>query len=261
VGEVAIALERMRARLHAEEQGRQAFLDTASHELRTPLASLRGTVELLREELAYEAPDLESARHRAEAAQRQIDRLSALASDLLELRRVDAEAPIAAEPVDLAELAGTIAAEAEARAQAAGIALDVEVHEPAWAVGDPRAVARILRALIDNALRYGGDSVTIEAGGSSVCVCDGGPGVRDDERERIFGRFERGARAGAGFGLGLAIARGLARQMGGDVSAPAVESGACFEATLPACAAPAGTAQAAHHQLTGTARVSTGSPA
>jgi signal transduction histidine kinase len=240
VGEVAIALERMRARLHAEEQGRQAFLDTASHELRTPLASLRGTVELLREELAYEAPDLESARHRAEAAQRQVDRLSALASDLLELRRVDAEAPLAAEPVDLAELAETIAAEAEARAQSAGIALAVEAHEPAWAVADPRAVARILRALLDNALRYGGESVAIEAGGASVCVRDSGPGVRDEERERIFGRFERGSASGAagGFGLGLPLARGLARRMRGDVRAEAAHRGARFVVTLPACPAP-----------------------
>ena len=85
-------------------------------------------------------------------------------------------------------------------------------------------------------------------------------GVPEAERERIFGRFERGERAGAGFGLGLAIARGLARQMGGDVSAPAVESGACFEATLPACAAPTGAMQA-DDQTTGTAPVSTGSPA
>jgi signal transduction histidine kinase len=268
VGEVAIALERMRARLHAEEQGRQAFLDTASHELRTPLASLRGTVELLREELAYDAPDVESARHRAEAALRQVDRLSGLASDLLELRRVDAEAPLAAEPVDLAELAETIAAEAEARAHAAGIALDVEGPEPAWALGDPRAVARILRALLDNSLRYGGGhdeatrgagtpgrevvcateplgsrrggSVTIEAAGSSVCVRDTGPGIRDDERELIFGRFERGSASGAagGFGLGLPLARGLARRMGGDVRAEAAEHGARFVVTLPACPAP-----------------------
>jgi signal transduction histidine kinase len=239
VGEVAIALERMRARLHAEEQGRQAFLDTASHELRTPLASLRGTVELLREELAYDAPDVESARRRAEAALRQVDRLTALASDLLELRRVDAEAPLAAEPVDLAELAETIAAEAEARAHAAGIALDVEAHE-AWALGDPRALARILRALLDNALRYGGDSVTIEAGGASVRVRDTGPGIRDEERERIFGRFERGSASGAsgGFGLGLPLARGLARRMGGDVRAEAAQRGACFVVTLPACPAP-----------------------
>jgi signal transduction histidine kinase len=239
VGEVAIALERMRARLHAEEQGRQAFLDTASHELRTPLASLRGTVELLREELAYDAPDLDSARHRAEAALRQVDRLSSLASDLLELRRVDAEAPLAAEPVDLAELAETIAAEAEARAHGAGIAVDVEAHE-AWALADPRAVARILRALLDNALRYGGDGVTIEAGGASVRVRDNGPGIRDDERERVFGRFERGSASGAagGFGLGLPLARGLARRMGGDVRAVAAQGGACFVVTLPECPAP-----------------------
>jgi signal transduction histidine kinase len=78
-------------------------------------------------------------------------------------------------------------------------------------------------------------------------VLDEGPGVPEAERERIFGRFERGARAGTGFGLGLAIARGLARQMGGDVTAPGEGRGACFEATLPACAAPAGAAQASAH--------------
>ncbi|HEX6744229.1 MAG TPA: ATP-binding protein, partial [Solirubrobacteraceae bacterium] len=91
--------------------------------------------------------------------------------------------------------------------------------------------------------------------GARLRVIDAGAGVPEAERERIFGRFERGGRAGAGFGLGLAIARGLARQMGGDVSAPAVESGACFEATLPVCAAPVGAAQPAH-QITDTAPVS-----
>ena len=74
VGEVALALETMRSRLHAEERGRQAFLATASHELRTPLASLRGTVELLEEELARGAPDLGGIRRRAAAARRQTDR-------------------------------------------------------------------------------------------------------------------------------------------------------------------------------------------
>ena len=102
VGEVALALETMRSRLHAEERGRQAFLATASHELRTPLASLRGTVELLEEELARGAPDLGGIRRRAAAARRQTDRMTALAEDLLDLGRLDGNAPLASEPVELA---------------------------------------------------------------------------------------------------------------------------------------------------------------
>ena len=102
VGEVALALETMRSRLHAEERGRQAFLATASHELRTPLASLRGTVELLEEELARGAPDLGGLRRRAAAARRQTDRMTALAEDLLDLGRLDGNAPLASEPVELA---------------------------------------------------------------------------------------------------------------------------------------------------------------
>ena len=88
----------------------------------------------------------------------------------------------------------------------------------------------MLRALLDNALRHGapaGSVVTIAVDSAGdrarLRVSDAGAGVPEAERERIFGRFERGARAGAGFGLGLAIARGLARQMGGDVSALAVQ--------------------------------------
>ena len=93
-----------------------------------------------------------------------------------------------------------------------------------------------------------------------LCVIDEGAGVPDAERERIFGRFERGGRAGAGFGLGLAIARGLARQMGGDVSAQSVPNGACFEATLPVCAAPVGAAQITH-ESTDAAPASAATPA
>ena len=115
VGEVALALELMRSRLHAEERGRQAFLATASHELRTPLASLRGTVELLEEELARGAPDLGGVRRRAAAARRQTDRLTSLAEDLLDLGRLDGDAALAREPVELGELAGTLAARGRRR--------------------------------------------------------------------------------------------------------------------------------------------------
>jgi signal transduction histidine kinase len=243
VGEVAVALERMRERLHAEEQGRQAFLSTASHELRTPLASLQGTVELLVEELAHDAPDVTTVRRRAAAAQRQVERLGTLASDLLELRRIDAEPPLLAEPVDLAELTETIAAEAEGRAHAAAVTLEVR-PTLSWVLGDPPAIARILRALLDNALRYGGDHVTLAVDGPCVSVLDTGPGIAADERERIFGRFERGAASGAapGFGLGLPLARGLARRLGGDVRALPADHGAHLLLTLPECPVPAGAA-------------------
>jgi signal transduction histidine kinase len=253
VGDVAHALETMRARLHAEERGRQAFLSTASHELRTPLASLRGTVELLEEELAGDAPDLGSARRRAAAAKRQTDRMTALAEDLLDLGRIDADVQLTAEPIELVELAGTIAAELVAVADAGRVALEVDAPAPVWALADPRATARIVRVLLDNALSHGappGTTVTVAVDGAGgrarIRVRDEGPGVAEADRERIFGRFERGAASGPGFGLGLAIARGLMRQMGGDVRAHPGDPGACFEATLPACAPPPG---AVHDEL------------
>jgi signal transduction histidine kinase len=241
VGEVAEALESMRARLHAEERGRQVFLSTASHELRTPLASLQGTVELLEEELADGQPDLDAARRRAATAHRQTERLTTLATDLLDLGRLDGGAQLALEPVELAELAETIAAESEPGAHAAGVSLVVRGSGPAWAQADARAAARIVRALLDNALRHGsrpGGTVTVgvdhDGEHVAVRVGDDGVGIPAHERERVFGRFERGAQAGTGFGLGLPIARGLARRMGGDVVAVDAERGACFVATLPA---------------------------
>jgi signal transduction histidine kinase len=246
VGEVARALELMRVRLLAQERGRQAFLSTASHELRTPVASLRGAAELLEEDLARPTPDVERARGRAGAVSRQAQRLSALADDLLGLGRLDAEAPLQREPVDLAELAGTLAAEVEPVARAAGVVVRVHSYGPAWAEGDPLAAARIIRALADNAVRHGAPpdtelavTVTTDGEWAAVAVRDAGAGVPEPDRERIFGRFERGAAAGAGgFGLGLPIARGLARRMGGDVTLADADPGARFTLVLPACPSP-----------------------
>ncbi|HEX5898302.1 MAG TPA: HAMP domain-containing sensor histidine kinase, partial [Solirubrobacteraceae bacterium] len=196
------------------------------------------------------------------AARRQTDRMTSLAEDLLDLGRLDGNAVLAREPVELRELAGTLATEVSAAAHAAGVDLELDAPATVWAESDPRATARVMRALLENALRHGappGSAVTIAVDTTGdrarIRVSDAGPGIPEAERERIFGRFERGAGAGAGFGLGLAIARGLARQMGGDVHALEVESGACFEATLPACATPAGAAPAAQPHLTGSAPV------
>ncbi|MEA2394314.1 MAG: hypothetical protein QOJ82_2205 [Solirubrobacteraceae bacterium] len=249
IAEVGRALETMRVRLYASERGRQVFLSTASHELRTPLASLRAILELLDEELAGDAPNLGVARHRAAAARRQTGRLTSLAGELLDLARMDADLPLDVETVELAELAGTMTAEAESAAAASGVALRVDAARPVWARADPRALARILRALLDNAISHGAPSVgsvtvSVDADGDTaiVRVTDDGPGVQESDHERIFGRFERGDRDGPGFGLGLSIARGLARRMGGDVRSEPSDSGACFVTTLPRREAPVGAA-------------------
>jgi signal transduction histidine kinase len=255
VGDLARALESMRARLQAEERSRQAFLGTASHELRTPLALLQATVELMDEALAEPVPDIDNARRGAATAGRQTRRLARLATDLLDLSRLDGEVELRREPIDLRDIAAAVQAEFEARAREAGVelrgegdvpfdgatAFSANGDAPLTALGDESAVARILGILLDNALRYaaGGGSVTttVEANGHHAVlrVADRGAGLAPGERSRVFGRFERGA-AGertSGFGLGLAIGRELAQRMGGDLEAEPAERGATFALTLP----------------------------
>ena len=112
-----------------------------------------------------------------------------------------------------------------------------------WGRGDPDAVARVVRILLDNALRYGpaGQIVTVTANGDDgharIAVADGGPGIPAEEREHIFERFHRGRSAGpeSGFGLGLAIGRELAERMGGSLElADGDPPGACFVLRLAA---------------------------
>jgi signal transduction histidine kinase len=254
VGDLSRALEAMRARLQAEEASRQSFLSTASHELRTPVAALQGMLELLEEELQAEAPGLGAARRRAAAATRQSRRLAQLTADLLDLSRLDGDVTLREEPVDLAELCAAVMSEFSAVADEAGVELRLEHDDApqdgtggAWALADAPAVARIMRLLLDNALRYGaggGEAVVrVHGDGATaiVQVADRGTGLAPGEHERVFARFERGA-AGErkpGFGLGLPIGRGLARRMGGDLIAQRDRPvGAAFTLTLPACAPP-----------------------
>jgi signal transduction histidine kinase len=239
VAEVAHALEGMRAALVEEEASRQAFVATASHELRTPLASLQATLELLREDVLAGHGDAASTAARADTALRQTHRLVGLATDLLDLSRVDGGVPLRLEPVELGELAGTIAPEFAGRLEARGRRLTVE-GGPVLAVADPAAVARIVRVLLDNSSNYGDGPTVVRVAGSDgtawLSVTDEGPGLADDEHDRVFVRFARGRAAyeSPGAGLGLAIARGLARALGGDLEASAIVPGARFTLTLPA---------------------------
>jgi signal transduction histidine kinase len=244
VGDLARALASMQRALRRQEEARRAFVATASHELRTPLTSLQGNLELLTEDLDAGHLDVEDAGAVLRGAQSQLRRLSNLASELLDLSRLDAGVELRREPVELGELTRAVAAEFELRSRDRSVALEVVPPTgPVWASGDPGAVARVARILIDNALRFSpaGEAIRVTAAyhgeRATLEVIDHGPGVPVDERDLIFERFQRGTRTGGagGFGLGLAIGRELARRLDGELElvSQADGAGARFLLTLP----------------------------
>ena len=243
IGELAAAFEQMRDRLRQQEDARRTFVATASHELRTPLTSLDGMLELLADDLDSDPVDLEDARERVARAKEQSRRLSSLASDLLDLSRLDASLELRSEPVELGELARAVIAEFELRARDRSIEVEVEGAEAQhWTEGDPASLARILRILLDNALRIAPahSTVTVIVASderfASLEVADSGTGVLPAERELIFERFQRGNahRGEAGSGLGLAIGRELAERMGGALELVGEPPGARFRLRLAA---------------------------
>lgn len=243
VGDLSRAMVRMQAGLRRQEEARRQFVATASHELRTPLTSLSGNLELLGEDLAAEDFDPEDARRQVVAAQGELARLRNLATELLDLSRLDAGVELRSEAVELGEVARAVAAEFALQAHARRTLLEVlPPRGPCWARGDPDAVARVARILIDNALRYTppNTSVRVRTGyageGATLTVIDDGPGVPEAEHEAIFERFRRGVstRGEGGFGLGLAIGRELAERLGGGLELTQTgDAGARFVLTLP----------------------------
>jgi signal transduction histidine kinase len=242
VADLGRAFDQMQRRLQQQEEARRAFVSTASHELRTPLASLDGMLELLDDDLRSGDPDLSDARSLLDRARTQSRRLARLAADLLDLSRLDAQVQLRSEPVELGELSRAVLAEFELGTDERGIvsSLDDSAGQ-VWARGDPGGIARIVRILLDNAVRVspqGGEIfVALRNGGqASVTVRDEGPGVMAEERALIFERFQRGRAAGgtAGFGLGLAIGRELAERMGGELILEHTDlPGAMFTLRLP----------------------------
>ncbi len=221
VAQLARTFERMRLRLANLDRARGEFIANASHELRTPLFSLAGFLELL------DDPELDDATRDEFVGQmrEQVARLTKLATNLLDLSRLDAgRLTVAREPLDLSELAFELVAEFGPRAAAAGHLLEAPAESGAAAQGDAGRVLQIGRVLVENALVHtpGGTSVrvstAVDGGRAMLTVANDGPSIPPEAQERIFERFYRldGGRA-SGSGLGLAIARELAEVMGGRI--------------------------------------------
>jgi two-component system, OmpR family, sensor kinase len=233
-------LEGAEATARASEARTRRFVADAAHELRTPIAGVQAVAE------AALAPGMSTEdRERLQLLLlRESRRAGRLVDDLLVLARLDAGLELRREPVDLLELAGT---EAE-RAQLVAPDQQVEVRgEPVAVPGDATRLAQVLGNLLDNARRHAGPgavTVTVSGGDPArVLVTDEGPGVPPADRERIFDRLVRLDEArgeDGGAGLGLAIARGVARAHGGDLRCvdPPSGRGAAFELTLPSGLSP-----------------------
>ncbi len=217
LGQLASAFDRMRLRLSQLDHARREFIANASHELRTPLFSLGGFIELLTDEELDEA----TRREFLETMREQVDRLARLATDLLDLSRLDAgHMRLEQEPVQLADVAQDLCEEFSAVARRRDHPLDVVIEAEGSGLADHERVLQIGRALVDNALLHTppGTPVRIVARASALAVEDEGPGIPVEHHEQVFARFTRleGSRA-SGTGLGLAIARELAARMGGSL--------------------------------------------
>ena len=239
IGQVSRAFDLMQARLAQVDRARKDFIANASHELRTPLFSLAGFLELLAEEDIDAATRQEFLRTTRE----QVDRLTKLATDLLDLSRLDAGAvDLVREPVDLGAAARSLVREFRGLATRHGsrIVLDRGGDVPR-ALGDEERVHQVGRVLVDNAVRHNpaGTRVTVgvEArdGRVLLSVADDGGGIDPAVRAHLFDRFSRGPQAtAAGSGLGLAIADELAQRMGGEIGVESAPGATRFTLALPA---------------------------
>ncbi len=230
---LARTFNEMTARLERLVSSQREFVADASHQLRTPLTGLRLRIEAASAETSEPA-----AREELDAALSELDRMAQMVGELLELSRAG-ERDAGGEELALADAAERAARrwQPEAAAREQRVVARTDAAGAAWIA---RADAdRIVDALVENALRYSppGTEVAIEAGPDGLTVSDEGPGIAPGEEDVLFERFHRGSagRQGpAGTGLGLPIARELARRWGGDVTvSPRDGRGTSFTVALP----------------------------
>lgn len=222
-------LEQAEERRDRDDEARRSFLAAIGHDLRTPLAALQAAVEALEDGMA---PDPERY---LRAMRTDIAALTALVDDLFVLAKLEAgDLEFDLVRLDLAELADEAVEALSPTAHTRDVAVRVDADGRVPAFGSPEALGRVLRNLVDNAVRHapsGSDVVVRVSGGDriEVRVQDDGPGFPDDFLERAFVRSERAdparARATGGAGLGLAIARGFVDAHGGRIWAEAGPGG------------------------------------
>jgi signal transduction histidine kinase len=233
--QLAATLDTLLERLSASLRHEQRFTAELSHELRTPLARIAAEAELaLRRERSgadYRA-SLEAVQYNAEQMTRTMDALVSAARQEAGLTRTTS---------DVRDAIREAAAAIRDDAAAAGIEVRLAMpSEPVIVAIEEELVERMVQPLLDNAMRYGASSVSVElvrnGASAAISVVDDGLGIAESEHVAIFEPGARGTAATAapgGAGLGLALAQRLARSAGGEIVALASDTGGCFAVRLP----------------------------
>jgi signal transduction histidine kinase len=237
--DLAYALNDLAAALATSEGRQREFLLSVSHELRTPLTAISGYAEALADGVV----GADGAQRTGQTMLAEARHLDRLVGDLLALARLEAaDFPLHPVPVDLAALVRDAAESWRPRCEAAGIDLRVELLDGDVPVHtDPGRIRQVVDGLLENAMRVlpaGAPLVVAARAPGVVEVRDGGPGFTDEdlaiafERGALRQRYEGVRKVGSG--LGLALAAGLVRRLGGTIEAGhAPEGGARFTVTLP----------------------------
>ncbi|MFD4951978.1 sensor histidine kinase [Streptomyces sp. NPDC058451] len=234
LGRLATTFNDLLARLDTSARRQRRFVADAAHELRNPLSTLHTRLSV-----AAQHPGLADGQSLAAGLLPQTERLTRLVDDLLRLARLDARPRLRARPVDLDEIVFTEVREARRRTR---LVIDQHAVGAARVAGDGDALARVVRNLLDNALRHARTRIDVSlhtlGDTAQLTVADDGPGIPEADRERVFGRFTRldGARARdtGGSGLGLAIVRDTVTAHHGSTRIEDNRPGARLVVLLPA---------------------------
>lgn len=234
IAALAVTMNEMLSRLEAGHRAQQRFVGDASHELRSPLATIISGLEV-----AEAHPDLLDADLAVNTLLPEAQRMHTLIEDLLLLARADEQTLLRrTEQVALDDLAR---AEADRARRGTPCVVHTDVR-PVYLEADPIAMSRMIRNLVENAVRHAVSCVSVEVGGRDgaavLTVSDDGPGIAPADRDRVFERFVRldsdRARSGGGTGLGLAIVAEVVAAHGGTVVIDAPSSGGTrMTVTLP----------------------------
>ncbi len=231
VSALSATFNRMLDRLQHAFADQRQFLDDAGHELRTPLTIVRGHLELM------DAGDPAEVADSRLLVLDELDRMTRLVDDMVLLAKSEQPDFVRPREVELGVLVDEVLDKSRPLAQRTWV---LDARADALLAVDPQRLTQALLQLVSNAVRHTGpgDAIAVGAavtsGGVRLWVRDTGPGVPDADRERIFGRFERGPGSGEGRGLGLAIVRAIAEAHGGTATVePVAGSGARFVLRLP----------------------------